>query len=121
MRFFIVRHEQTCQACGSTMMPGEEGVVIIIKVGEGRMSIPHTFHAECFPQWNKAMYAYRLEQWRQSRDGNHRKVKPKMGRPRKYVNPILANNLSTKIRYHLCRGNIATAERLQVELSDLRA
>jgi len=115
MRFFIVKNEQACKGCNSTMMPGEEAVVILIYD-----NIPLTFHVGCFLEWNSTMFTHRLEEWRLNYSGNRRKVKPKMGRPRKYTNPILAHLLRTSIRYHLKGGNTITAEKLQERLSELR-
>jgi len=116
MRFFIVKHEQVCRACGSIMMPGEEAVALLVY-----NNIPLTFHIECFSEWNKTMFNHRLEYWRQSRGGNDRKVKPKMGRPRKYIDPIKAGRLRSLKLYYLKRGNNNKVSELQVMLSDLRA
>ena len=116
MRFFIVRNEQNCRGCGSTMMPGEEAVVILVYD-----NVPLTFHIGCFPEWSNTMFNHRLEEWRQNYAGNHRKVKPKMGRPRKYVNPILANKLRTMANYYTKHGQPGMVNEILEKLSKLRA
>jgi len=115
MRFFRVKHEQNCKGCGSTMMPGEEAVVILVY-----NNVPLTFHVGCFLEWNNRMFIHRLEQWR-TENPSSRKVKPKMGRPRKYTNPILANKLRTMANYYVKHGQPGVVVGLLQKLSELRA
>lgn len=114
MRFFRVKHEQTCRGCGSTMLPDDEAIVLRI------CGIPYTFHVGCFLEWNRTTFTHRLEQWRATQTGNH-KVKPKRGRPRKYTNPIEASRLRVLKHYYIKKGNLEKIGELEHKLGELRA
>ena len=115
MRFCRIKKEQPCKGCSSTMMPGEEAVVIRIYDG-----IPLCFHIACFLPWNDDKFHSRYWEWKSSRTDN-KKPKPKMGRPRKYVNPIEAARLRAHITYYKGIGSEEKVQRLQEELAKLRA
>jgi len=78
----VTNNKQVAQRI-TTERQGEEVVVIRLTIAPG-VKIPVFFHTHCFPEWNNEMYNYRLTKWRASQTEN--KVKPKLGRPRKYNN-----------------------------------
>lgn len=101
MRFFHVKKEQKCQGCPSTLLYNDEAVVILINIGE--VKIPYVFHVGCFLEWSNQMFIHRLESWRQGttkRPERKRKPKPKIGRPRKYSDPIKAGRLRSLAYYY---------------------
>ena len=126
MRFFYVKNEQTCKGCGSTLLYGDEAVVILLKYvrdGDGTYKVPITFHVGCYLEWDSQMFMRRLERWRQEstqRPPRRRKLKPKIGRPRKYKNILGASKVSGLLRYYKRIGNEDKIQELSEKLEELK-
>jgi len=121
MRFFYVKNEQICQGCKSTLNHNDEAVVILITINGAK--VPFVFHVECYLAWDSQMFMRRLEGWRQGstrRPARRRKPKPKVGRPRKYTDTILAANIRSCIHFYRNVGNICKVEELQAKLEGLK-
>lgn len=115
MRFCIIKHEQICKGCDCSLAPGEKAVIIRVHGG-----IPLPFHTECFLEWNKNMFHYRLQQWEQSQT-KETKIKHGRGRPRKYINPALSRRLKASIYYYAKKDNVEKVSELVGKLRELRA
>lgn len=121
MRFFFIKNEQICKGCGDPLCYNDEAVVILINIHG--IKIPFVFHVECYQEWDSRMYVSRLKAWRQGstrRPARRRKPKPKVGRPRKYRDPMLAAQLRSRIYFHRSRGNESLVVELKAKLEELK-
>jgi len=120
MYFLYVKHEQVCRHCKGTIVPGEEAVILRIKTAYG--TFPWLFHTTCYEEWAHNSFLRRWQNWKSSakkRPPRKYRFKPKMGRPRKYLNPYKARNLQSLLNYHRRMGNKDRVVELEVALKDL--
>lgn len=118
MKFCHSKEERECKGCTASILEGEEIVVIRLTVRPG-MKVPVFFHTYCFQEWSNEMYNYRLSKWKATQTEN--KVKPKLGRPRKYKNYLKSGRLQSLIYYYAKKDNVEKVSELVGKLRELRA
>lgn len=121
MNFVQVKNERDCYRCGSPINYGEEAVVIRIKHTylDGHI-IPQFFHPQCYLDWNNEVFMYRLRNWRASvipRPERKRKLKSRLGRPKKYKNPTLARRIKASLWHYKKVGNQDKVQELEEQLN----
>lgn len=120
MKFCYLKKEQVCRDCYNPILKGDEAVIILCTVQNG-LKLPSVFHPQCFINWNTEMFMHRYRKWKtESMPKQIKKSKPKLGRPRKYINYVKASRLQSLICYHRKAGNEDKVRDLTKKLDSLR-
>ena len=114
MKFCYLKKDQDCKGCGSLILKGEEAVIIRYSVQNG-MVLPFAFHTQCFMGWSNQVFMYRLEKWRSGTVP--KKVKKRMGRPRKYKNRLKADRIRGLLYYYKKVGDTEKVKELEEQLN----
>ena len=121
IRFFLVKHEQTCKVCGVPMLYGEEAVFIrtvIVKQTGNKMSL--TYHPQCYLRDFTESFNGIWINWRNG--VTPRPPKKKRGRKYLYKSREIAteiNRLKALQRYHTRMNRMDRVLEIQSQIKEI--